>query len=220
MRRHAVEVLDRRFVVRSDTLDRVILRETEEGQYGTRCAFSSADRWLDAGAHIGAFSVIYAARVAAIAAYEPEPDNYALLCRNLALNGCGNVCAQRAALVGNADTERPFYVHKRGNTSAHSLLALGKHRKTTVPAENINEALARHRIDCIKMDVEGAEAELIATIADWAPIRQAVIEWHYRELERDPEPELDLLAQHFAVVRVEPEQRNGAGWIVCRKRKG
>lgn len=150
------------------------------GSHFDLCDFEPTDRWLDAGANIGSFGLVFAKDVEFIASYEPEPGNFEMLRTNLALNGIKNVEAIEAALVGNDDKERTFWVNPRRNQGAHSFYKwLDWFEPCTVRCVNINDALKRHRVNCIKMDVEGAELELLSAIEDWGSIRQVFLEYHW-----------------------------------------
>lgn len=173
------------FSVREGTLDWENVDEVLNGHWD-RCDFRSTDRWLDAGGNIGTFCISIAPKVEFVASYEASEDNFRLLCRNLVLNDVQNVVPYWFALVGNDDVERPFYLEPRKNKGTHSLFKRERHfveRRT--PCFNINRALVQHRINCIEMDVEGAELELVYAIDDWSSIRQLYLEYHNYVLRDD-----------------------------------
>ena len=120
------------------------------------------DCFLDVGANIGYFTVIAAARVGdsgCVYAFEPEPANFALLRRNLELNGVERqVCAQQAAL---ADSEGELQLHLHpDNLGDHQVFASAANRvRVTVPSLRGADALAgkKDSVQLVKIDTQGAE---------------------------------------------------------------
>ena len=71
-----------------------------------RRSLAPGARFLDAGANLGYFSVLAAARVGErgrVYAFEPEPRNFALLEANLALNGYDERALACQAALSEAD---------------------------------------------------------------------------------------------------------------------
>ena len=213
---------DARFYVRDGTLDWENVDEYKHGHWQT-CDFRPGDRWLDAGGHIGTFCIPIASKVEFVASYEPAPSNYELLCQNLVLNSVQNVTPYWFALVGNDDLYRSFYLEPRKNKGTHSLIKReSRFVERRVPCFNINRALVQHRINCIEMDVEGAEVELVYAIDDWGPIRQLYLEYHNHVL-RDGDLSglagmLDFLRARFDEVRIVDEIRHPLWRIVVARR--
>jgi len=205
-----------RFDCRGNSLDVSIIRETYvHGQYDM-LELRETDRWLDVGAHIGVFCVFAAPRVTHIEAYEPEPGNYAVLLRNLELNGIGNVVTHNRALVGNQDRERTFYVNAGKNQSCHSFdQAMDSMHPTTVRCANFPDALAG--MDGLKLDAEGAEWELVRSIEDWGKVRQAAIEFHPVVLPGKHDAFAALLDEIFDDVAEGAAGAKGCTMFYCRR---
>lgn len=122
---------------------------------------------VDIGANIGYHTLTAAGRVGSegrVIAFEPEPENYALLSRTIAENGSTQVTLSSSAI---ADKTGTFTLHLfDSNKGRHSLVPLAEGSKELagtieVPVETLDEALrsrAIQRVDVIKMDIEGAEA--------------------------------------------------------------
>jgi hypothetical protein len=76
-----------------------------------------------------------------------------------------------------------------------------------LPAININEAIATHGATAIKMDVEGAEYELIKAVTDWSNVRVIIVEYHfmYKPLKANRVQKfqeiISILENNFDVVR-------------------
>ena len=114
---------------------------------------------LDLGACTGDFCIIASKKVGAngvVIALEPDPDNYKLLKFNIQRNNCQNVIPLNSGVGQENNQEKeiiaPFDKPSRGKIST---------------LETILEQLDMDkRIDFIKMDIEGAEAEVINTSID------------------------------------------------------
>jgi FkbM family methyltransferase len=128
---------------------------------------------IDAGANIGHYAMIAAATVGPsgrVVAFEPDGDNHAALVANLALNGFGNATAEKLAL-GAGPGELTLY-RDRANRGGHSLVAANVQIEAGASSVRVvslddyaAERLADRKIDFIKIDVQGAEADVLAGAA-------------------------------------------------------
>ena len=117
-----------------------------------------------------------------VVAYEPEPVNLALLGANLALNGLTG-CVEVVAAAAVADDRDHITLHLASapalhttvspdEGSAHGIKAVRYSGNTIdVPARNLDRDLARvlagtGTIDVLKVDTEGTEPDLIASLSD------------------------------------------------------
>ena len=100
------------------------------------CNFSKDDVWLDAGGNIGAFGLKYSGIVNKIISYEPEPENYSLMCKHYKINGITNVECVNSALVENHDVSRKFYLNAKTNKGIHSFYVKRGRDKIDVKCEN------------------------------------------------------------------------------------
>jgi FkbM family methyltransferase len=125
---------------------------------------------VDAGAHVGQYAMVASRRVGPggrVHAFEPHPDLYRVLRRNLERAGCTNAVAQPLAL-GGVPEERSFFLHPVDNLGASSLRASAPDRDqpaVRVQVTTLDAYLAAHdvtRVDLLKVDVEGAERDLLA----------------------------------------------------------
>lgn len=124
---------------------------------------------VDAGANLGWYTLLLdrlGAGHFAVHAFEPDPDNRALLERNCALNEARNVTIEAAALSderGEATLNR----YRAINRGKHSLRPLaGSVGSVTVATDTLDGYLARKRLAdrdiwLLKIDVEGVEPEVI-----------------------------------------------------------
>ena len=155
---------------------------------------------LDVGAHIGAFTR-YALEAGAsrVLAFEPEPENAALLCDN-ATPFVGHVQLFEAAVVhGGGDVRDLVLGRDRSdgvkNTWRHALAGLTHYqdsargegadvlqrvRVATVPLFGPGGVLTDD-VTFVKLDCEGAELELLLTFppGGWRNVQRLVFEWSF-----------------------------------------
>jgi FkbM family methyltransferase len=120
--------------------------------------------FVDAGANVGEMTVRAARLVGPtgrVVSLEASPATAERLERNIAINRLGNVRVVRAALC---DADGPVTFHLGGGTgSGSSSLSLPHNyagRSLTVDGIRLDTLAGREairRVDCIKLDVEGAE---------------------------------------------------------------
>lgn len=128
-----------------------------------RC-LKPGDTVVDAGAHVGSYALTAARLVGpsgAVFAFEPGPENYRILVENVRLNGYANVAARNAA-VGAKTEKRSFNIADSSDSNsfyAHPLAGLKSTHEVDCVA--IDDALAGRRVDVVKIDVEGAEPEVL-----------------------------------------------------------
>jgi FkbM family methyltransferase len=140
---------------------------------------------VDVGAQIGAVTVLSARRFAAsrVLAFEPSRHNFALATANVERNGCAGVVLQRAAVAARSG-EAVLFLNR---TATHSLRQPTP-RREVVQAVSLDEALhGEPVIDLLKIDVEGAELDVLdGARATMARTRRVAIETH-AELMSGPE---------------------------------
>ena len=119
---------------------------------------------MDAGANIG-LSVLYFKQrfpAATVMAFEPDPQMFDLLRRNTA--GLPGVELRNAA-AWTADTTLTFFTE--GSLAGSTEIDfLNKGRAVTVAAERLRDRLVERPVDFLKIDIEGAENEVLPDIAD------------------------------------------------------
>jgi FkbM family methyltransferase len=123
---------------------------------------------VDAGAHVGQYTVMAAALVGPqgeVHAFEPDPATFRQLRDNVALNGYGNVVCNAAALSNQGGTATLFLAdvsNVGGNSLRRTICSRGQ--EIAVPVRTLDEYAASAplaRVDLIKADVEGAELLLL-----------------------------------------------------------
>ncbi len=118
---------------------------------------------VDVGAHVGLYSLLAAALVGPegkVFAFEPEPQNYDLLQKNIKANGFTNVVPLRKGVQDKPGTAK-FYVHPE-RSELHSVRKLGKGAKVIVTeAGGLDDFMGGQRVDIVKIDVEGGEMAVL-----------------------------------------------------------
>lgn len=120
---------------------------------------------VDIGAHVGVVSVYLARRYGArVLAFEPQPDNYQRLLRNIAVNGVGHlVTPHNLAITGDG---RPVGLGggHNGNSGGWSIYEHAVALPGAQASATLAEVFAQHkleRVDLLKIDCEGAEYEIL-----------------------------------------------------------
>lgn len=161
------------------------------------------DALLDVGGCIGSVAAEFAGRVSAVTSFEPDPDNFALLRRNVA--GHANVTAFNAAVTPTGG-DVTLYRNVGKNKGMHSLVPHRGREELTVPSFAFAELLERYRPTLLKVDIEGGEYALAAELGSLpGHVRGIAMELHLTRKawrERDAPAMIGALAaQGFMPVR-------------------
>jgi FkbM family methyltransferase len=129
--------------------------------------------FVDVGANIGRYTVMVARQLGArgaVVALEPEPGNFAALCRNVTANGLENVIVRQVA-CSNANTPVRLVRHRwdAGLDTTRALEAdefVCRGFVDTIEVEgrrldSLLDELGISRVDLLKIDVEGAELAVL-----------------------------------------------------------
>jgi len=125
---------------------------------------------LDIGAHIGYYTLIFAARAGPrgkVFAFEPEPGNFALLEKNVHANGYRNVTVVQKAISDKAGTVK---LHLSEENSGDNRIYDSHDGRRFLDVETIRLddyfAGNQENIDFIKMDIQGAEHAALCGMAN------------------------------------------------------
>jgi len=119
---------------------------------------------VDLGANIGYYTLLAAklvGRKGKVFAFEPGPDNFSLLLKNIEANGYDNVIPVQKAVLNKTGTTKLFLC--RINKGDHRIYDSHDGREavtvdaTTLDAFFENAQYHQCHIDVIKMDIQGAE---------------------------------------------------------------
>lgn len=146
-----------------------VVHEIENNYKLDDIPFRKGDFVLDIGAHVGLVSIYLAKKHPGITihAYEPVPENFALLKHHVRLNNTPNVRPHKLAVTADGrNQEMVRGAHSGGATAFH------EHerepfivRSTTVP--KILKRYGIKNIRLLKLDCEGAEHEILAHANGW-----------------------------------------------------
>jgi FkbM family methyltransferase len=124
--------------------------------------------FVDVGAHVGQYSLLASGlvgREGAVHSFEPEPETFALLQHNVRINGLRNVHLVRCALA-KSSKDAELYVARPDNIGQTSLRQPNNFSgvRVNVQCRTVDDYAEEHgidRIDLIKIDVEGAELDVL-----------------------------------------------------------
>ena len=189
-----------------------------EGLYDPFPGFEPGPDWtvVDGGAHIGIFTVVHGQALSAAAggrvvAFEPDPRSFGVLMKNIDCNDLGDrVTAIQAALFSaegdcdfiSSDYTEAAHIDGFGNVHAGSSRKAGfsgSVRTTTLDAVVENESI--DRIDLLKLNVEGAEVDVLEGGRNRAlPITRRIILSHESDVPLD---RIRELLGEFGIVETE-----------------
>lgn len=138
---------------------------------------------VDAGAFIGLYTLRYARAVGPegrVVAVEPQPGNFRMLERNVRLGGYGHVVCERCAL-GREEGEA-WLAHGDETSTASTVRGQGaRERVALVPLDVLLGRLGIAEISLLKIDVEGAELDVLEGAAGTlarSPAARLIVEVH------------------------------------------
>lgn len=196
LRRPKLEIL-----VRS-AMDVWSVKETFLDQFYTRYGLPVQDGWtvVDIGAGIGDYC-LYAAHwnpTVTVFAFEPYPDSFDLLKRNLALKGIENVRAFQTAIWSKAgnlhldlSTGEPLQISSQAQVDEN-----WRGEELLVDATTLHDLFYAEKlehVDLLKMDCEGAEYEILFNmpIEVLHRVERIIMEYH----------DVDEMRSHTALMR-------------------
>jgi FkbM family methyltransferase len=156
---------------------RALYRESYEDKEAAivRQIVAPGDRVLEIGAGIGFITLLCARQCGAeaVLAYEANPENEPIVRRNFALNGLPPHFRSRAVSVSKG--ECTLFITP--NLLSTSVIDRGDGREISVPCDAISDVVREFRPNCLVMDVEGAEIDLLPA-APLDQIAKIILEIH------------------------------------------
>lgn len=150
---------------------------------------NSAPHIIDAGSNIGIATLFFKDKYPAanIICFEPDPYNFTMLKQNISINNLTNVTAIEAALSKNFG-DILFYgqIGEGTDTRGNSISQLWGEQRITNSNVKIKavklSSYINNQIDLLKLDIEGAEQQVIEEITDKLHlIKYLIIEVHEAE---------------------------------------
>jgi len=192
------------YIIRTKTLDKYLFAETVlEDQYLlNQINFDKNSVIIDLGAQIGFFSVFASRKAEKIFAFEPVTENFELLKKNIKLNKLENKIFPFNLAVSDKKGKEKIFLSET-NTGSHSIYGFkepeqekgssinyflngkGFSKKNFVEVSSItlDEIFTANKInqcDLLKIDIEGAEYNVLYNLSDscFKKIHRIVMEVH------------------------------------------
>lgn len=182
------------FTLRKDVWDSAVIIENCWLRVYTRRVkeLSKNPIIIDVGAHIGSFAILAGAawKNSQIFAFEPSPDNFSLLLKNIRANHLEKQIFPFQLAVGKEGAKGEKLVLHPDNFGMHSTVLSydlpGKQTKSKqvdVKTMGLNEIFTKNRLsycDLIKFDCEGCEYPVISSASSSVlqMIKHIVMEYH------------------------------------------
>ena len=147
--------------------------------------FFRGKRVVDAGAHVGLYSLVASTFAREVISIEPHPLNFRFLEINRMINEAENIIPLNRALWSKRTTLK---LYEGAHTGEHSVLQDSLVRYHSVQSITLEDLINEFgRIDLLKMDVEGSEFEIFRRINSdiMEKINHLCMEIHLRKGESD-----------------------------------
>ena len=210
-----------------------IVMTKHEDEMLERFVPEQGDVVVDVGAHMGRYTMTSSRRVGQdgkVVAIEAHPGNFRLLNRNIKLNRLPNVIALNSAAYSKKAVLKLYLPDERqGYTMHHSLMVdylsakykeNAKKRYVEVESDTLDHLLQSagiHRVNWIKIDVEGAELEVLKGAHETLSRNKNIsllVEVHGTETYK---PVMELLKSHNFRVEFEKTYDNGEKHVLASK---
>ena len=185
-----IEAGGKSFAIRPNTSDKGAIKygfltpEAERPKIGFRV--EPGELWLDMGGYIGTFAIMALSRKAKVIIFEPFLDHVNIIQKNLELNNLKAEIISKA-VVNKTSGKESFVINNRGGRyDGSGLFNRWKTERPWITVDSIkfSDALeigyqTQHPL-CIKMNIEGAEIEILE---NWKPeydVKKFVFEWHFQ----------------------------------------
>lgn len=140
---------------------------------------------LDLGANIGSTAVWFAERYGCdrLVALEPVPGNAAVLRENLTRNGIDAEVVEAAIGL----EEGLAYFQTEGTSTLGRLADRGMEVRVVTPQSLVDRFPDDEPIDLVKMDIEGAERDILGGDLSWlGRVQRMVVEFHHGAAAAQP----------------------------------
>lgn len=185
-------------------IDEVVKRNVYEHKK-TGFLLKNSPVWLDLGGNIGTFACKASEAGCKVISYEPEPENYDFLCRNIERNKSNAIPIKAGVVAGEAGTLDLYVCGGVYNKYRHTIFKKRGRKSITIDVHNFREVLEKYKPNGIKLDIEGAEIDILDSMKpdDWPDcVNQVTFEYSF-----DIDPSIarfkrivDNLGAHFDIV--------------------
>lgn len=152
-----------KFIARKGKTDILLLNELSEPWMTKYFKPKKGEIVVDVGAHVGKYALVAAKMVGKngrMIAIEAHPENFKALLKNIRLNGFNNIIALNVAAFNEDGKELELF----GSMDDRYSLKLSEGPKIKVKTITIDSILRKYgieKVDLVKIDVEGAEVEVL-----------------------------------------------------------
>jgi FkbM family methyltransferase len=189
----------------------------------------AGDTVIDIGAHIGRYTITSSKQVGKsgkVVAIEADPDNFQLLKRNIALNNLTNVLPLNYA-VFSTRTRMKLYEQSASAKYNSLMLARAAESKNYVEVnadtlDNILKQSGVNQVNWIKIDVEGAEFEVLKGSTEMLSGENVslFVEIHNIEDPRHYDKVVDFLKYYNYEITFEQRyEGSGESHVIFRKNR-
>lgn len=173
-----------RVTIRTNSSDRMVFDQIfATGEYAPIVGLSRVERILDLGGNCGISALWFLEQFpdATLCVVEPDPRNIVALRRNLM--PYQSRCTIVEGAVWSEDTKLSLrFGTDPANEWATAVEASGGSEERNVEAYSIHSLLKRwgaRGVDILKMDIEGAEMQVLPSVAQWSDVARCVaVELH------------------------------------------
>jgi len=164
---------------------------------------------IDVGANVGFFTLLaakLAGKQGVVLSFEPDPTSFSLLSKSVQRNNFGNVRLFQKC-ISNMDGQQILYLSVTHHKGLHSISRdLGGPRITVQSArlDTVADSLNIGAIDLLKIDVEGAEPEVLdgaTRLLSEHRVRNIIMEWEHPEVWARRKDIFEMIFQGFDVYR-------------------
>jgi FkbM family methyltransferase len=186
------------------------------------------DNFIDVGAHVGRYSIMAAKRIGSLGrviAIEAHPETFELLNKNIKLNGLANVTTINAVATSEKGKVKLFLPGQDSGLTVYNTIMINRAKPTEnfleVEANTLDNILSEysmHRVNYLKIDVEGAELEVLKGAVNTLSSNKdltLLIEVHG---DANYEPVLEIFDQYkFQIVYEQKYYPSNDRHIIARK---
>lgn len=161
--------------IRNDFDRKVIQEVIDDHEYERwgEITINKDDVVVDCGAHIGSFTRLALSKGARVYSIEADDENFNLLVKNT--SGFNGISLLKAVLWDGSD-KRFLKDPARGELNKVGEKGV---LMPTISLDRVVEKLKLKKIDLLKMDIEGAEYEVLYNFENLDIVQQLTMEWHY-----------------------------------------
>lgn len=173
----------------------------------------------DIGANVGAYSLIAGAEGMRVIAFEPSPENYATLHRNIAANTLTNAVTALPFALGSTVSVTAFDAGDTSSGSTHGFVQGSQERGAPLPVFTLDACIRAFGLPAptaLKLDVDGGEGEVLRGATQ--TLQNKALTHLLVEVNEQTTKVVDALLTHAGFARQETYERGGGVYNTFYKR--